>query len=239
MKAGVFGIAVLLCLVFSGAAYGWGESAPEADHSKTTQELQSLSRRQGARKAVTIYQFRTTVQEVGADMATDMFTTALIKSGAFQVLERQRLKEGVMRERQLNAQGLTAGDTANQQLTAAAYIFEGAVTEANAQESGTGIGAAFRGLGIGTKTQKAEIGLDVRVISAATGEVLDSVNVRKKVDESGVSLSGIGRFAQSFTKNNLHGADLDMAHKRKEGVDMALRACIEEAVYQLVTRYGN
>jgi curli biogenesis system outer membrane secretion channel CsgG len=188
---------------------------------------------------VTIYQFRSTVQEVSAEMATDMFATALIKSGAFRVMERQRLNDGVMRERQLNAQGLTSGDSANQQLHAADYIFEGAVTEANAQESNTGIGAAFRGLGVGTKSQKAQIGLDLRVVSASTGEVLDSVNVRKKVDESALSVSGIGKFAQSLTKQNLHGADLDAAHGRKEGVDKALRECIEEAVYQLVTRYGN
>jgi curli biogenesis system outer membrane secretion channel CsgG len=239
MKVALFGTTVLLCLILTGVAYGWGESAPGADHSKTTQELQSLPRPKGPRKAVTIYQFQTTVQEVRADTATDMFTTALIKSGAFRVLERQRLKEGVMKERQLNAQGFTSGNSANQQLAGADYIFEGAVTEANARKSGTGIGAAFRGLGLGTNTQKAQIGLDIRVVSASTGEVLDSVNVRKKVNKSGLSVSGIGRFAQSLSGHNLHGADLDVVHNNKEGVDEALRACIEEAVYQLVTRYGR
>lgn len=232
-------IMILLWLVLPAVAYGWGESAPEMDNSATTQKLQSLPRPQGPRKAVTIYQFRSAVQEVSAAMATDMFATALIKSGSFRVMERQRLNEGVMQERQLNAQGLTSGDSANQQLKAADYIFEGAVTEANTQEKSTGIGATFKGLGLGSKSKKAQIGLDLRVISAATGEVLDSVNVRKKVDQSGISVAGIGRFAQSFTKENLHGADLDVDHARKEGVDKALRACIEEAVYQLVTRYGD
>jgi curli biogenesis system outer membrane secretion channel CsgG len=238
MRAGAFVVVALLSAVLSTAAYGWGESAPEADNSTTTQKLQKLPRKEGPRKSVTIYEFRSTVNEVSAEMATDMFATALIKSGAFRVMERQRLSEGVMRERQLNAQGMTSGDAANKQLQAADYIFEGAVTEANAQESNTGMGATFRGLGLGTNTQKAQIGLDLRVISAATGEVLDSVNVRKKVDESGLSVSGIGQFVQSFTKKDLKGADADVAHGRKEGVDKALRECIEEAVYQLVKRYG-
>lgn len=232
-------IMIFLWLLVPAVAYGWGESAPAPDNSATTQKLQSLPRPQGPRKAVTIYQFRSAVQEVSATMATDMFATALIKSGSFRVMERHRLNEGVMQERQLNAQGLTSGDAANQQLKAADYIFEGAVTEANSEAQSTGIGGTFKGLGLGTKTKKAEIGLDLRVVSASTGEVLDSVNVRKKVDQSGVSVAGIGRFAQSFTKENLHGADLDVEHGRKEGVDKALRACIEEAVYQLVSRYGQ
>jgi curli biogenesis system outer membrane secretion channel CsgG len=238
MKTRILLAVALLGVFLATTAYGWGESAPEVDNSTTTQKLQSLPRKAGPRKGVTIYEFRSTVQEVSAEMAADMFATALIKSGAFRVLERQRLSEGVMRERQLNAQGMTSGEVANRQLQAADYIFEGAVTEANAQESGTGIGAAFRGLGLGSNTQKAQIGLDLRVISAATGEVLDSVNVRKKVDESGISVSGIGQFVQSISSKDLHGADLDVAHGRKEGVDKALRECIEEAVYQLVNRYG-
>lgn len=225
--------------LFESRAYGWGESEPTVDNSKTTQKLQSLPRRQGPRKAVAIYKFRSTVGEVGADGATDMFTTALIKSGAFRVLERQQLNEGVTMEKQLNAQGMTTGDTAQHKLTGADYIFEGAVTEANAQDSSTGIGAAFRGLGLGTSNQKAEIGLDIRVLDARTGEVLDSVNVRKKVNEGGFSLSGLGSFAQSLTKKSLHGADAAVNHEGKEGVDSALRACIEEAIYQLVSRYGQ
>jgi curli biogenesis system outer membrane secretion channel CsgG len=239
MKMKLFTAVMCLGMALSGGAWAWGESAPEVDGSSTTQKLQNLPLKAGSHKAVTIYQFRSTVQEVRAEMATDMFATALVKSGAFRVMERQRLSEGVMKELQLNAQGMTSGDVANQQLQAADFIFEGAVTEANAQESSTGVGATFRGLGVGSKSQEAQIGLDLRVINAATGEVLDSVNVRKQIEESGVSVSGIGRFVQSFTKKDLRGADVDVGHARKEGVDKALRECIEEAVYQLVTRYGN
>ena len=82
--------------------------------------------------AVTIYEFRSSVSEVSGAAATDMFTTALIKSGSFTVAERQRLNQGVAFEKQLNAQGQTTGDAARSQLKGADFIFEGTVSEANA-----------------------------------------------------------------------------------------------------------
>jgi curli biogenesis system outer membrane secretion channel CsgG len=168
-----------------------------------------------------------------------MFTTALIKSGAFRVLERDRLHEGVMLEKQINAQGMTTGDSAQHLLVGADYIFEGAITEANAEKSNTGLAGAFRGLGMEGSSANAEIGLDIRVVDARSGEVLDAVNVRKKVGKKGFSVGGVGSFVQSFTKKGLDGADVAVSHDRKEGVDKAFRACIEEAIYELVTRYGS
>ncbi len=218
---------------------GWG-SDPSIDKSSTTKKLESLPRAaQGNRKVVTIYEFRSSVSEVSGAAATDMFTTALIKSGSFAVAERQRLNQGVALEKQLNAQGQTTGQVAQYQLKGAEFIFEGTVSEANPNESKTGIGGVFRGLGLETSGEKAVMGIDVRVVSAATGEVLDSVNVRKPIKAGGFSLSGVGSIVQSYTKTNLQGADVGVSHEGREGVDEALRACIEEAVYQLVKRYGK
>ena len=222
------------------AAYGgWGTEDPEIDKSSTTKKLESLPRAQGNRRVVTIYEFRSSVSEVSGTAATDMFTTALIKSGAFAVAERQRLNQGVAFEKQLNAQGQSTGSVARSQLKGAEFIFEGTVSEANPQASKTGVGGVFKGLGVETSGEKATIGVDVRVVSAATAEVLDAVNVRKPVKSGGLSVSGIGAFAQKFTKKNLQGADAGVAHEGREGVDEALRACIEEAVFQLVKRYGK
>mgnify|MGYP001060040472 CR=1 FL=1 len=235
----ILGFIMVFTQALAGCAYGWGDSAPVVDDSRTSRKLQELPRREGSRQAVTIYKFRSMVPEVSADGATDMFATALIKSGSFRVMERQQLNEGITMEKQLNAQGMTTGDAAQHRLIGANYIFEGAITEANAQDSSTGLGGTYRGLGVETSGEKAEIGLDVRVLDARTGEVLDAVNVRKKIKEGGFSLSGLGAFAQSLTNTDLHGADAAVSRGRKEGVDKALRACIEEAVYQLVARYGQ
>jgi len=231
---------LVFSLLFSFPAYGgWGSEDPEVDKSSTTKKLESLPRAEGSRRVVTIYEFRSSVSEVSGTAATDMFTTALIKSGAFAVAERQRLNQGVAYEKQLNAQGQSTGSVARSQLKGAEFIFEGTVSEANVQASKTGGGGVFQGLGVEASGEKATIGVDVRVVSASTAEVLDAVNVRKPVKSGGFSMSGIGAFAQRLTKKNLQGADAGVAHEGREGVDEALRACIEEAVYLLVQRYGQ
>ena len=218
---------------------GWGSSDPKRDDSSTTKKLESLPRAKGPRPVVTIYEFRSSVPEVSAAAATDMFTTGLIKSGAFAVAERQRLNEGVMREKQMNAQGMTTGNSANQQLSGAHFIFEGTISEANPEESKTGLGGTFKGLGLETSGQKANLGLDVRVVDSNTGVVLDAVNVRKPVKQGGFSAKGLGAFAQKLTKKSIDGADMSVAHESKKKIDQALKACIEEAIYELVKRYGE
>jgi len=192
-----------------------------------------------SRKVVTIYEFKSQVPEVSPRSATDMFMTALVKTHTFSVLERQRLDESVYREKQLNQQGMTTGNAANVRLTGADYIFVGTVTEANATASRTGVGGSYKGLGVETSGENAEIGLDIRVLDARTGAVLDAVNTRKKISEGGFSVSGIGSFLRSITGKKIPGGDLSVAHDRKEGVDKALRACIEEAVNIIAKRWGR
>ncbi|MDF1581408.1 MAG: CsgG/HfaB family protein [Desulfuromonadales bacterium] len=228
-------IVAFLALLIPGCL----QSNPEVDHSYTSRRLESMPAQAGPKKTVTIYQFESSVPEISANAATDMFTTALIKSHSFLVLERQRLEESVYREKQLNQQGMTTGDAAQHQLTGAEYIFVGTVSEANATASRTGVAGSYRGLGVETSGEKGEIGLDVRILDARTGAVIDAVNTRKKVSEGGVSVSGIGSFMRSVTGKKIKGADAGVAHDQKEGIDKALRACIEEAIHEIAARYGR
>ena len=214
-------------------------SQPYVDNSVTTQKLSSLPPLRGPAKKVTIYQFDSSVPEVQAQGATDMFTTALVKSHRFTVLERQRLSEGVLREKQMNSQGMTTGNAGQATLTGADYIFHGTVSEANSNASSSGIGATVRGLGVETSGQKAVIAVDIRVVDAHNGAVLDAIDVRRPVKQNGVGISGVGSFLQSFTNKDLQGADVDVNTSRKEGVDRALRECIEEAVFQIARRFSN
>lgn len=214
-------------------------SNAEVDRSVSSRRLERLPEQRGPKKTVTIYKFDSTVPEISAASATDMFTTALIKSRSFLVLERQRLEESVYQEKRLNQQGMATGDAAQHQLTGAEYIFVGTVSEANATASRTGVAGTYKGLGVETSGGKGEIGLDVRVLDSRTGAVLDAVNVRKKVSEGGVSVSGVGSFMRSMTGKNLKGADVGVAHDRKEGIDTAIRACIEEAVREIAGRWGR
>jgi curli biogenesis system outer membrane secretion channel CsgG len=235
-------IAVLFALAqVSSLAWAWGDEDPVVDNSRTTQKLRSLNRNDDRPKPVaTIYEFRSSVPEVSGRAATDMFTTALIKSGAVTVVERQRLNQGVMRERELNGRGLTTGDAANQKLVGAQVIFEGTVSEANKGESKTSGGVTVGGMDVGGGVNKDTVGLDVRIIDAQTGVVLDAVNVRKDIDSGGAGVAGVGRLAQSIARLNGKSIPLNpdarVKTSRKEGVDKALRSCIEAAVYEILQR---
>ncbi len=232
-------VAVLFASVFVSFPVYAGEEEPYVDNSRTTQKLESLRHNNNHPKPVaTVYEFRSSVPEINGRAATDMFTTALIKSGSFTVVERQRLSEGVVREKQLNAQGLTTGDTANQKLVGAQVIFEGTVSEANAGERQSEGGVSVGGMDVGGSSTTNSIGIDVRIIDARTGVVVDSVDVRKNIESSEHGVYGIGNLAQSIAalggKSVPLNPDARYKSSRKEGVDKALRSCIEAAVYELI-----
>jgi curli biogenesis system outer membrane secretion channel CsgG len=250
----VAGFAVIaLLLVLVGTCFA--EEEPEVDNSKTTQKLKSLKGNGGAKPVVTIYEFRSSVPEVPAKAGQDMFVTALMKSGAFAVAERGRLNEGILREKQLNATGQTTGNSASRKMAGASYIFEVVVSEANAGESQTEGGVSVGGMDVGLGSATDGIGMDVRIVDAESGIVVDAVNVRKKIESTSAIVSGVGKLAQSWFASKLKSTtlaavnavnavnelnpDANVKSSRKEGVDKALRSCIETCVYELAKRLGE
>jgi curli biogenesis system outer membrane secretion channel CsgG len=214
--------------------------APQVDSLASTQALKSLPRRSGELVAVSIYEFRSSVGEIAARGTTDMFKTALVQSGQFRVVERARLNEGVVREKQLNASGLSSGTSAAEVLIGAKYIFEGTITEASASE--TQRSAAFRiaGAELGGSSNKDVLGIDVRVVDVASGEIVNVVTVRKSVATDTTNVSGIGNLIGTVLsrkgKSPVYAPDLQLQQQRKESLDVALRAAIDQAVIELAHR---
>lgn len=188
---------------------------------------------------VTIYKVKSTVREVSPASATDMFITALVKTHRFLVMERQRLNESIYKEKQLNQQGQTTGNVAAKQLTGADYIFVATITEANADSNKSGVAGTFGGLGIESNSKEAEIGMDVRILDAASGAIIDAISVRRKVSQGGETVSGIGSFLGSMAGIDTHGADLSISNNKNEGIDKALRSLIQDAVQKLAKNYGK
>ncbi len=214
--------------------------APEVDASSTARSLEATPRPK-ARPFVTVYEVRTSVSEIDPRAAGEMFTTALIKSRQFRVMERQRLEQGVARERNLNAQSITSGAAAATTLSGAAYVFEATFSEANAGKSKSEGGVSLGGMSAGGGRNTDEIGMDVRVVNVATGEVVDAVNVRKAIDSETTSISGVGSLIDSVAAlrgKSTRGLTPDMNYQssRKDGVDRALRSVIELAVLELARR---
>lgn len=212
-----------------------------ADSSAGSQALRRLPRIQGDRVAVSIYEFRSGLGNVSARAATDMFKTALVQSGRFRVVERSRLSEGVVREKQLQQGGFASGAAAETQLRGAQYIFEGTLSEANASESQGSGGVSIGGMQVGGATNRDSIAIDVRIVDAATGDIVDAVTVRKSIVAEEVGVSGVGSLLGTIMaqrgRSLPYAPDLQAQRRSAEGADSALRGAIEEAVLQLARRF--
>jgi curli production assembly/transport component CsgG len=212
-----------------------------ADATPGAQQLKKLPRKQGDRVAVTIYEFRSMLPGMNARTATEMFTTALVQSGQFRVVERSRVNEGVVREKQLQQAGWASGNAAQQPLRGAQYIFEGTVSEANVQESANSGGINIAGMQIGGGKSQDSIVIDVRIVDAANGDVLDALTVRKPVVASSAGVSGVGNLAATILgrrgKDTTYVPDVQAQNQQREGIDSAVRAAIEESVLQLARRF--
>lgn len=239
-------ISTLRCTALAAAAFLTAcaatptAEAPRVDSSASTQALKHLPRKTGDLVPVSIYEFRSSVGEIAARGSTDMFKTALVQSGQFRVVERARLNEGVVREKQLNASGLSSGTTASEVLTGAKYIFEGSITEANASETQRSGAIRIAGAEFGGSTNKDILGIDVRVVDVASGEIVNVVTVRKSIASDSTSVSGIGNLIGAVLsmkgKSSTFAPDFQMQQQRKESLDTALRAAIDQAVIELASR---
>jgi len=240
MRATIVSVAVS-CVLYASVVLAEGED-PVVQSSKQSQALASLPPKPlEQRVPVTIYEFHSGVPDVSVAAATDIFTTSLIESHQFRVVERNRLSQGVIQEKQLNGAGQATGDAAQHQLRGARYIFEGTVTEANAGADQRQGGVNIGGLSLGGGKNKDTIAVDVRILDANTGDVLDSVSVSKVLNDSMVGVGGTAAFANTVASMSGHNAnpmtpDVNYQSSHKESIDKALRSCIETSVLELIKR---
>ena len=95
-----------------------------------------------------------------------MLSNELSSSGAFRVVERQKL-QSVLEEQNLAASGRVAKGTGAKigKVTGAQYLITGTVTAFEENTSSTGGGLSFKGIGFGGKSAEAYLAVDVRVIN--------------------------------------------------------------------------
>ncbi|MBN1540946.1 hypothetical protein JW992_02290 [candidate division KSB1 bacterium] len=159
-----------------------------------------------------------TGQPVGEGMA-DMLVTALVKTGRYQVIERQELNR-VMEEQKLGASGLVTQQTAAEigKLLGVDLGIFGSVTEFGYSEDNLGGSIKKRGFGVGVKTSAANVGIDVRLVNTTTGEILSAESVRKKESKKGLSLS-----TQDFDFNNKDKFDESLVGKAtRDAIDQVV-----------------
>ncbi len=157
--------------------------------------------------------------QIGEGLA-EMLTNELVKTGRFIVVERQAVGD-IVKEQELGQTGLVRRESAapTGQMLGAQIVVRGAITEFEARASGGGAGVRWRDLGIEGKAENAHVGLDLRLIDTASGQVMASHNVSKVVPAAGGAL---GARAGTVT----FGGDVFY----QTPIGQATRAAIQEAL---------
>jgi curli biogenesis system outer membrane secretion channel CsgG len=163
--------------------------------------------------------------DVGDGLAAQL-ATALQQTGCFNVIDRLALA-GLLREQELALTGIAAKESAVRvgKLAGAQILIKGEITEFEPVTSGSGmtLGLGFikvpLGIRLGGESQTSHVAMDVRLIDASTGQVLQSHRVEGKSDASGFSLGLDNRWAS-----------IGGEHFSKTPLGQATRQALTEAV---------
>jgi curli biogenesis system outer membrane secretion channel CsgG len=118
-----------------------------------------------------------------ADGIKDVLVTALSESGCFEVQDREQLDE-IAKELELAGKKV--------QTQQAEFLISGAVTQIDVSTENKSFGAGllpFVG-SIGTKTQKAAVALDMKLVRVETAKVVASKRATASTEDSSFSVGG-------------------------------------------------
>jgi curli biogenesis system outer membrane secretion channel CsgG len=129
--------------------------------------------------------------DIGGGLAA-MLVAELVRTNRFVVVERAEL-DMLLREQQMALSDVTRGASGAPLLGAQTFI-RGSVTEFAQQERGGGlnVGLNLPGVsgGLGSRQASGHITIDLRLIDAATGTVVSTVQVKKTIRSSSLALQG-------------------------------------------------
>jgi curli biogenesis system outer membrane secretion channel CsgG len=143
----------------------------------------------GAKKRIAVFSFQDKTEQhwswwhgkgVGDGMA-DMLATALVKSGHYRVMERDKIAS-LLAEQNLGAAGVTTQESAAKagKMLGVELAVIGAVTEFGYKQRSTGGLLKKAGIGAAIGQYTSVIGVDVRIVNTTTGEILKAENVRRQ-----------------------------------------------------------
>jgi curli biogenesis system outer membrane secretion channel CsgG len=157
---------------------------------------------------------------------TEMLTTTLVNTGRFVVLERQQL-QAVIAEQDLNAAGRVNKETGAAQghIIGAQAMITGDITGYSYTQQALGGGAlnVIKSLKVSGSRVSAQVVIDLRMVDAATGEVLASAKGSGKASATGV--------ATDITKGD---QQISATGSWSTPLGEASRAAITQVVEQLV-----
>ncbi len=170
------------------------------------------------RIAVTAFEFKAASGsgDIGRGMS-DMLANALFNSNRFIVLERENIKE-VIQEQDFGATGRVKRETAAPigEIEGAELIIRGAVTEFEPKCKGGAL--------LIMAAQQACVTINLRIVDAKTGRVVNATTVEGRSDTVGAGLV--------FATNPL---PIGLGGWAKTPMETAIRNCIETAVQHIAS----
>jgi len=171
-----------------------------------------------------------------------MITDAMNRSGRFRMVERQAIGN-VLQEQNFGASGRVAAPSAAKigNVLGAEYLVEVVITsyEPGVAGNSVNVGALarntkFGGLlgGLNFSSQKSLVGLNFRLVDAATSEVIFTRQIDRMMTKSGLHFGGGG-----YGSDGALGAFIGQYSKTPIG--QAVMAAINEGVYELVKQVGT
>jgi curli biogenesis system outer membrane secretion channel CsgG len=154
--------------------------------------------------------------EVGRGMS-DMLANSLFNTNRFIVLERENIKE-VIEEQDFGATGRVKRETAAPigEIEGAELIIRGSVTEFEPKCKGGAL--------LIVAAQQACVTINLRIVDARTGRVVNATTVEGRSDTAGVGLV--------FATNTL---PIGLGGWAKTPMETAIRNCIETAVQHIAS----
>jgi curli biogenesis system outer membrane secretion channel CsgG len=181
----------------------------------------------GPKKRIAVLEFENKVSNNWWDRTwnleqkmTEMAITELMKTDRFIVVERGALDE-VLAEQDLGASGRVRQETAARigDVLGAQVLIKGTITEFIEKESGGVGGIAIGGIGIVGKSSTGHVAIDMRLIDATSGQILQSHRAEGKMTSKGIG--GIAFFS---------GIAFGGATYKKTALGQATREAINSAV---------
>jgi len=190
----------------------------------------------GPKQVIAVLPFANRVQNVYGSYAlgeglSEILITELLRTNRFQLVERELLAE-VLREQELAMTGLTnnASSPSVGRLSGAQYMIRGAVTEFNDQAGGGGVNISYSKAEAGTRSSRAYVGIDVRIVDNSTGQIYASYNAHAEANSRGLSLAAvINEFGDDFKFGASHFKSTPIGQATREAIAQVVSFIVSES----------
>lgn len=187
--------------IFLAYFFLWGcatttSQAPKESVQAVQKDASAYPPYTGPKKRIAVIKFENKVKnqwwdpswEIGDGLA-EMLTTELFKTGRFILVERAAFAE-IVREQELGQTGLVQQATAAKtgQALGAQILVMGAITEFKFDAEGAGAGVKFSGVSLGLSGRNAHVAIDMRIVDAMTGQVIEAHRAVGKASSVGLAL---------------------------------------------------